>query len=40
MEETRNAHIMLAGKPKGKRLLGKPRQRWENNIRMNLKETG
>jgi hypothetical protein len=31
---------MLTGKPTGKRPLGKPRRRWEENIRMNLKETG
>ena len=29
---------MLAGKPKGKRPLGRPRRRWEDNIRMDLKE--
>ena len=31
---------MLTGKPTGKRPLGKPRRRWEDNIRMNLKEMG
>jgi len=28
----------LVGKPEGKRLLGKPRNRWEDNIKMNLEE--
>jgi hypothetical protein len=28
------------GKPEGKRPLGRPRRRWEDNIKMNLKETG
>ena len=32
--------IILTGKPTGKRLSGKPRRRWEDNIRMNLKEIG
>ena len=30
----------LTGKPTGKRPLGKPRRRWEDNIRMNLEEIG
>jgi len=29
---------MLVGKPKGKRPLGRPRRRWEDNIKMNLQE--
>ena len=29
---------MLTGKPTGKRHLGRPRRRWEDNIRMNLEE--
>ena len=29
---------MLTSKPTGKRLLGRPRRRWEDNIRMDLKE--
>jgi hypothetical protein len=33
MGEMRNAHNILAGKPEGKRPLGKPRCRWEDNIR-------
>jgi hypothetical protein len=36
----RNAYEILAGNPEGKRLLGRPRQRWENNIRINLGEAG
>jgi hypothetical protein len=28
------------GKPEGKRLLGRPRRRWEDNIRMDLREIG
>ena len=31
---------ILAGKPTGKRPLGRPRRRWEDNIRMNLEEIG
>ena len=31
---------MLTGKPTGKRLLRKPRRRWEDNIRMDLEEIG
>jgi hypothetical protein len=34
----RNAHKTLVRKPEGKRPVGKPRHRWENNIRMNLGE--
>jgi hypothetical protein len=34
----RNAYLILAGK--GKRPLGKPRSRWEDNIEMDLKEVG
>jgi hypothetical protein len=30
----------LVGKPEGKRPLGRPRRRWMNNIRMDLRETG
>ena len=40
MEESRSAFKMLAGKPTGKRSLGRPRRRREDNIRMDLKETG
>ena len=34
MEESRRAFKILAGKLTGKRLLGRPRRRWEDNIRM------
>jgi hypothetical protein len=34
--EKRNAYMLLMGKPEGKRLLGRPRLRWVNNIRMGL----
>ena len=40
MEEGRNAFKILTGKPTGKRLLGRPRHRWEDNIRMDLEEIG
>ena len=38
MEEDRSAFKILTDKPTGKRPLGRPRRRWEDNIRMNLKE--
>ena len=38
MEEGRNALKILAGTPTGNRPLGKPRYRWEDNIRMDLKK--
>ena len=38
MEEGRNAFKILTGKPTGKRPLGRPRRRWEDNIRMKLEE--
>jgi hypothetical protein len=31
---------VLVGKPEGKRSLGRPRRRWEDNINMDLKEVG
>ena len=40
MEEGRGVHKVLVGKPEGKRLLGRPRRRWENNIKMDLEEVG
>ena len=40
MEEGRSAFKMLIGEPAGKRPLGRPRRRWEDNIRMDLKEIG
>ena len=33
-------HRLLVGKPEGKRPLGRPRRRWEDNIRLDLKEVG
>ena len=40
MEEGRSAFKILTGKPTGKRPLGRPRHRWESNIRMDLKDIG
>ena len=40
MEEGRSAFKTRTGKPAGKRPLGRPRRRWEDNIRMNLEEIG
>ena len=40
MEEGRSAFKILTGTPAGKRPLGRPRRRWEDNIRMDLKEIG
>jgi hypothetical protein len=37
---TRDVHKVLVGKPEGKRLLAKPRCRWENNIQMDFQEVG
>jgi len=36
----RCAHMVLVGKPEGKRPLGTPRRRWDNNIKMDLQEVG
>ena len=33
-------HMVLVGKPEGKRPLGRPRRRWEDNIKMDLLEVG
>ena len=38
--ENRSAIKILTGKPAGKRPSGRPRRRWEDNIRMDLKEIG
>jgi hypothetical protein len=38
--EESKVYKVLVGKPEGKRPLGKPRRRWENGIRMDLKEIG
>ena len=38
MGEGRVVHKVLVGKPEGKRPLGRPRRRWEDNIKMDLQE--
>jgi hypothetical protein len=38
MGEERGVHRVLVGKPEEKRPLGKPRRRWEDNIKMDLQE--
>ena len=40
MEEGSGAFKILTGKPTGKRPFGRPRRRWEDNIRMDLEEIG
>jgi hypothetical protein len=40
MGEGRGVYRVLVGKPEGRRPLGRPRRRWENNIRMDLREVG
>ena len=40
MGEGRGVHRVLVGKPEGKRPLGRPRCRWEDNIKMDLQEVG
>jgi transcription termination factor 2 len=40
MGETRNACRTLVGKPEGKRPLGRPRRRWVDNIKIDLREIG
>ena len=40
MGERRELYRDLVGKPEGKRLLGRPRCRWEDNIKMDLQEVG
>jgi hypothetical protein len=40
MGEERNLHKVLVGKSEGKRPLGRPRRRWEDGIRMDLREIG
>ena len=36
--EDKGVHRVLVGKPEGKRPLGRPRRRWEDNIKMDLQE--
>jgi hypothetical protein len=38
MREERGVYRFLVGKPEGKRPLGRPRRRWEDNVRMDLQE--
>jgi hypothetical protein len=40
MGEKMNAYRLLVGNPEGKRLLGRPRRRWVDNIRMDLGDLG
>jgi len=40
MGEGRDVHRVLVGKPEGKRPLGRPRHRWEDNLKMELQEVG
>jgi hypothetical protein len=40
MGEERKVYKILVGKPEGKSPLGRPRRRWEDGIRMGLKEVG
>ena len=40
MEERRGVYRVLVGRPEGKRPLGRPRGRWEDNIKMDLQEVG
>ncbi|KAJ4438799.1 hypothetical protein ANN_14751 [Periplaneta americana] len=40
MGESRNAYRVLVGRPERKRPLGRPRRRWEDNIKMDLREVG
>jgi hypothetical protein len=39
-EERRGVYMVLVVKPEGKRPLGRPRRRWEGNIKMDLQEVG
>jgi hypothetical protein len=38
--EESGVHRVLVGKPEGKRPLGRPRRRWEDNIKMDVQEVG
>jgi hypothetical protein len=40
MEEKRGASRILVGRPEGRRPLGRPRRRWEDNIKMDIQDVG
>jgi hypothetical protein len=40
MGKWRGIYGVLVGRPEGKKLLGRPRRRWEDNIKMCLREVG
>ena len=40
MGEGRGVHRVLVGKPEGKRSMGRPRRKWEDNIKMDLQKLG
>jgi hypothetical protein len=40
IREDRGVHRVLVGKPEGKKPLGRPRRRWEDNIKMDFQEVG
>jgi hypothetical protein len=40
MGEGRGAYKVLVGRPEGRRPLGRPRRRWEDNIKMDFQEVG
>jgi hypothetical protein len=40
MGEERGAYRILVGRPEGRRPLGRPRHRWEDNIKMDIREVG
>jgi hypothetical protein len=40
MEEKKGVYRVLTGKPEGKSPFGRPRHRWEDNIKMDLQEVG
>jgi len=40
MGEGRGVHVVLMGKPEGKRPLGRPRHRWEDNVKVDIQEVG
>jgi len=40
MRERKVAYRIFGGKPEGKKPLGRPRRRWEDNIKMEIKKVG